>query len=479
MVGTTCNYLSHVTIIINTRTHDNGDTMDIQKLKRLAGLDEYVTEAVAVKPYQTTTITDPENKKSVKDNNKDTVKNKSAEDVRTDGTEPGKSPEAVKKVDPIDQNPKETKIVQTATYKIVIGKNGGAAKVDDNMEIKSIKVESWLAEPDYALPMYILKNTDDQYVTESNGSLMSGFDQQALIFADLEQAQQLAEAIGFSVYATKLVDPAIEKMYETLGQEIELGEPLSEAFDPSVNVKADIDNKLAQKQKVSIAVNYKGQMFNGRVTATADNAVHVIPSEKTIQRFGIKNPRQVLLPVDYKAMMWSDRFPDVVVGHAKEVDTNASPLNPNPGSQVANSGRGTIANFGQQKPAIGNPNDPSTFKIDMSSFDPQGNPLAEAKKEADKKVKSEDEECMDEDEEEQCDDVEAMKTESKNKTLAQYMKAIMEGSSLDELKKTLAGLRTELKAAKANDDDELISDVESDIADIQRKIAKATAAVTA
>lgn len=391
--------------------------MNFDRIMQLAGLAE--TDYSQVTPFQTKKAGPSEKEKAAIKSNNDDVKNPTIDDISTEKVE----------VETIKQNKgKLFKVSSTQPkkfdYKIEIDSNG-LAKVSNNTVVETVKPDEWIKDPDYHSKMYTIKVNDDYVIEATDSFVVLGDSQSAILFKNLELAEDFACIVDGEIYESVLVDP-IHQIAESLF--VDEYKELSEAeFIPTNNrpdnLEQDIISRLQQHQRVIVSVNYRGQMFVGDVISISPKGISVTPNAETIKRYNIINPKQVLLPVDFKALKWSDKYNNVITGHAKDVGSNLAP---------------TAPNFAQ-KPEIGNPNDPSTFRVDYSSYKgPEGDQLSES---------------------------------IKPKKLIEYIAANMNNDK-KEIQSKIAGLKKELKAAIADGDDELADDIRSDIQDAERQLAK-------
>lgn len=463
--------------------------MDIDRLKILSGLQE--SDYSAVTPYSSAANTQTAKQTSaMKKNNADTKSTTFADASLQDYSVQQSTDKAltndksnstfadaslqdysVKSPSPSKTVKADSKSVERLDNQTEIEKTG-EPKISTELKLNKIKVESWVAAPDFATKFLAVKLAD-QYVAE-NLELVDWCNDVALF--DLDSAAQVSALIeGSEIVEIQLVDPNSELLESQLVLDSELGSILESNVAPTNridNIRSDIESRLGYKQKIYLAVNCKGKMFAGTITRATNVGLFVIPTADTVERYAIQSPTNVLVPIDYSAVHWSEKKANVLVGYAKDIDL---------GQDNTDSGRSEVGH----KPATGSYNDPSSFKVDMSSFTPTGNKLDESAILAKSKAVRELERKLDKAKQEKnttevdslTKDIAKLKgiKESSKLSLTSYLKRIVEGD-VDDLQKTLKGLRVELKDAKADEDDELIADIEAEIQLTQRRLAKCTAA---
>jgi len=158
-------------------------------------------------------------------------------------------------------------------------------------------------------------------------------------------------------------------------------------------MRDDINDRLHTGKKVQLSVNYNGRNITGHVVSVGKSTIRIRPTEKAKARFKIQDD-EVIIPIDDRAIRWSDDHPDRIVGFAKDTQgalastdmrgTRAQFSTANPGQQktpakqqASRPGRGTKANFGQGTNKQGKLDDPDSWGLTAGFNGPDGISLSE------------------------------------------------------------------------------------------------------
>lgn len=410
--------------------------MDIQRLKRLSG--QYSSLSEMWKEVKVDTKTDKSMKAArskAKENNAD-VKNSNFDKVDL-----GDQETAAELVDTDDSTitPEEGKYDaagQIATgktehqfYTVVIGDNG-APNVSDSTTIDTVDVGAWGEG-------YVVASEDNVYITEYTKDSIVGGDK--LEHATFFKTQQMAELVAenfdnVEVRKVTAPDPFLfessvhivvdspneevvgsmkdflkkhdgvsisshdhegetqnvmlkctddcdvkavcDALKDKFKDEIKTCKTMKESAQAlavdgsflSESMKDDLQSRLDQGEEIQVALQSGDDVFSGYIKEVRDKMLHVAPTEKTKERFKTQE-RVVIIPTDVESLQWSEKHANRIVGRARELSFDKSQ------SDMKNP---FMADREQQAPTQGKADDPSTWAIDMSSWNgPQGSKLTE------------------------------------------------------------------------------------------------------
>lgn len=137
----------------------------------------------------------------------------------------------------------------------------------------------------------------------------------------------------------------------------------------SEGMKEELEDRLKQGEEIQVALQSRGEVFSGYIKQVRDKMLHVQPTEKTRERFKTQE-RTVVIPTDVESLQWSEKHANRVVGRARELSFN-KPDNDMKNPFMKNRDQDAM-------PQKGKADDPSTWAIDMSSWNgPEGSKLTE------------------------------------------------------------------------------------------------------
>lgn len=378
--------------------------MDIDRLKRLSGLNESLTT-----PVNVSTNTDASTKassKKAKENNK-TPENKSASDVRTVDKKSAIDQNVVASLDDVNDDAtnmtagkkdvggqKTISKGEKLNYTISLSKSG-APKVDDELSKEMVDVETWGESAEMGQQGYIVSSAENIYIChEQDDSFYSCDDRnKAVVISDQLIAEYIADQFTNSVVSRLMVEKDEKEDNKTCEKcktepcECEKEDKKDKSSccdvdneedckceqqpcvcDDSSNLKEtsndmvnQINTRIQNGEDILISVNYKNFMFNGRVKKANDTNVFVTPTPQTSKHYNIQD-KNIMLPAKPNQLTWSTKKPNILRGIVKDSETSVErpPAGGYPGSPMA-----------------GNTQDPSTWAVDMSGAKIKGTPLRE------------------------------------------------------------------------------------------------------